>query len=123
MGEDADAGDNLRGAILHQAIVGGNIGFAFSGVNNQGFNFVAAAAQFAAGRESRAAQSGHAELMNTLDERFAGLVCIITPAVALNPPVFAVGIDNDAHLGEGGGVRGRVRCDGADGTGGRGMNR
>ena len=44
MGQDADAGDNLRRAILHQAIVGGNIGFAFSGVNNQGFNFVAAAA-------------------------------------------------------------------------------
>ena len=40
-------GDTVREdriEILHQAIVGGNIGFAFSGVNNQGFNFVAAAA-------------------------------------------------------------------------------
>jgi hypothetical protein len=73
MGEDADAFDNLRRAILHQAVVGGDIGFAFGGVNNQRFNFIAAAAQFAAGRESRAAQPGHAELVNTLDKRFAGL--------------------------------------------------
>ena len=61
--------------------------------------------------------------MNTLDKLFAGFVCVITPAVTLNPPVFTVGIDNDAHLGEGGRVCGRVWRDGADGTGGRGMNR
>jgi hypothetical protein len=69
--EDADAFHHLRGAILHQTVVGGDIGFAFGGVDNQRLNFIAAAAQFDAGREARAAQTGNAELMNTLDKRFA----------------------------------------------------
>ena len=47
MREDADPVDNLRGAVLHQAVVRRDIGFAFGGVNNQRLNFIAAAAQFA----------------------------------------------------------------------------
>jgi hypothetical protein len=71
MGEDADPFDNLRRAVLHQAVVRRDIGFALGGVNNQRFNFIAAAAQFAAGGEAGAAEAGNAKLVNTLDQRFA----------------------------------------------------
>jgi hypothetical protein len=73
MGEDADPSTicAAQSCIRRSSAV---IGFAFGGVNNQRLNFIAAAAQFAAGRETRAAQAGHAKLMNTLDKRFARAV-------------------------------------------------
>ncbi len=41
--QDAHAVDNLRGAILHQAVIGGDIGLALRGVDNQRLDFIAAA--------------------------------------------------------------------------------
>ena len=82
MGKDANTLDDLRRAILHQTVVGGNIGFALGGVDNECVDFVAAAAQLGAGRETRAAQSGHAKLVNTLNQRFAGFILVIVPAIA-----------------------------------------
>ena len=71
MRQDANTFDNLRGAILHQPIVGGDVRFTFGGVNDQGLNVIATATQLHAGRETRAAQTGHAKLMNSLNQRFA----------------------------------------------------
>ena len=98
MRQDADTLDNLRRTILHQTIVGGDIGFTFRRVDDQRFNLVAAALQFIAGWKASAAQSRDAELVNALDEGFAALRTVILPAFAFNPAVFAVGIDDHAQL-------------------------
>ena len=123
MGKDANTLDDLRRAILHQTVVGGNIGFALGGVDNECVDFVAAAAQLGTGRETRAAQSGHAKLVNTLNQRFAGFILVIVPAIAFNPAVFAIGINNDAHFRQRGRVGGRVGSNGRHRTGRRGVHR
>ena len=101
--------DNLRGAILHQAVIGGDIWLALRGIDNQRFDFIAAALKLSAGRESRAAKPCDAELMNTFDQRFAAAALVVAPAVAGNPPVFAVGVDNYGEFRQGGRMRRRVR--------------
>ena len=55
MDENLNAIKDLRCAILHQPIVSGDIRFALSGIDNQGVNFIATAAQFCARREACAA--------------------------------------------------------------------
>ena len=99
MRQDADAFHHLRGAVLHQAIVGGNIGFALSGVDDERFNSVAAALQLNAGWETRAAQSGHPVLVNTLYQRLSAVGAIVCPAVTFDPAVFAVSVNDNAQLG------------------------
>jgi hypothetical protein len=71
MGQDADTFDNLRGAILHQAVVGGDIGFAFGGVDNQ-VSILSPPPRSLLPVGNPAPPSRHAKLMNTLDQRFAG---------------------------------------------------
>ena len=100
MRQDADTFDDLRCTILHQTIVGGDIGFTFSGVDDQRFDFVAATLQFIAGRKTSAAQSGDAELVNAGDQGFTTTRTVILPAFTLNPAVFAVGINDHAQLGQ-----------------------
>ena len=109
MGKDAHTVDNLRGAILHQAIVSGDIGLALRGVDNQRFDFIAAALKLGAGREPGAAEARHAKLVNTFNQRFAAAALVVAPAVASNPPVFAIGVDNHGEFRQGGRMRSRVR--------------
>ena len=123
MGKDTNTLNDLRRAILHQTVIGGDVGLALGGVDNECVDFVAAAAQLGAGRETRAAQSGHAKLVNTLNQRFAGFILIIVPPIALNPAVFAIGINNDAHFRQRGRVGGRVGGDGRHDPGCWGMHR
>ncbi|MCY1532733.1 hypothetical protein D9M68_680210 [compost metagenome] len=40
LGEDVDAGDQLFGALAHQQIVGGDIGFALGAVDHQGMDLL-----------------------------------------------------------------------------------
>jgi precorrin isomerase len=68
--QDADTFDDLRRAVLHQAVICCNVRLAFSGVNDQRFNFISAALQFNAGGKTCATQSGDAELMNTRNQLF-----------------------------------------------------
>ena len=123
MRKDADPLHNLRRAILHQAIVSGDIGFAFGGIDNQCVDFITAAAQFCSRREAGAAESGDAKLMDTFDQFFTRLVVIVAPALALNPAIFAIGVDNNAQFRQRGRMGGRVRLDSRHRSGSRGMNR
>ncbi|STW39601.1 Uncharacterised protein [Klebsiella pneumoniae] len=63
MSEDADTLDNLRRAVLHQAVIRRDIGLALGGVNDQRFNFISATAQFTAGGEACAAEASNAKLV------------------------------------------------------------
>ena len=122
MSEDADTLDNLRRAVLHQAVIRRDIGLALGGVNDQRFNFISATAQFTAGGEACAAEASNAKLVDTLDQRFTRAGLIVAPAIALDPAVFAVGVNDHAHLRQRRRVRGSVRSDGGNGAGGRGVN-
>ena len=123
VGEDADPFDNLRRAVLHQAVVRRDIGFALGGVNDQRFNFIAAAAQFTAGGEAGAAEAGNAKLVDALNQRFTCAGLVVAPAVAFDPAVFAVGVNDHAHLRQRGWMGGGVRGDSGNGAGGGGVNR
>ena len=123
MREDADPLYHLRGAVLHQTIVGGDVRLAFGGVNNQRLDLVATAAQLRARREARAAEPGNAELVNAFDKLFTAVGAVIAPAVAIDPAVFAVGINHDAQFREGRRVCDGVRGNGRDRTGGWRVNR
>ncbi|CCJ84367.1 hypothetical protein BN133_744 [Cronobacter dublinensis 582] len=94
MREDAHAVDDLRGAVLHQAVIGGDIRLALGGVNDKRLDFIAAALQFGAGRETGAAEPRHAKRMDALNQRLAAAALVIAPAVAGYPAVFAVGVDD-----------------------------
>ena len=100
MREDADAFHHLGGTVLHQTIVGGDVRFAFGGVDNQRLNVIATAAQLDAGREACATQASNAELMNAFDKRLAAAGAVVTPAIAVDPAVFAVGFNYHAQLCE-----------------------
>ena len=98
MSEDTDTVDNLRRTVLHQAVIRRDIRLTLSGVNDQRFDFISATAQFAAGREAGAAEARDAKLMDTFDKRFTRPGLIVAPAVAFDPAIFAVGVNNNAHL-------------------------
>ena len=121
--QDLRAFDDLVGMFLHQAIVGGDVRFALGGVEDQRFHAAHAALQFAGGRETGAAQTGDAGLMNTLNQLCGGRLAIVRHRIALAPAVFPVRLDNHAQFRQPGRVSGDVRRDGADGARGWGVYR
>ncbi len=123
MGEDTNTLDDLRGAVLHQTIVGGDVRLTLGGVNNQGLDLIAATLQLVAGREARAAQTGDTRLVDAGNQLFPAAAAEIAPAVAFDPAVFAIGVNHHAQLGEGRRVGHRVRSNRRDGAGGWGMHR
>ncbi len=98
MRQNTNTFHNLRCAVLHQTVIGGDIRLALGGIDNQGFNLIATATQFGASRETRTAEAGDAILVDTLNQRLAALAAIITPALALTPAIFAVGFNHDAQF-------------------------
>ena len=118
MHQDAHTFDYLCGAVLHQAVISGDIGFALGGIDNQGLDKIAATFQLRAGRETRTAQPGNAKLVYTLNQRVAIARAIIAPAVTFNPAIFSVSLNNYAQFGQGRGMRGRVGGNGDNITGG-----
>ncbi len=121
--QDLRAFNDLIGMFLHQAIVGGDVRLALGGVEDQRFHAAHAALQFTGGRETGAAQTGDAGLMNTLNQLRGGRLAVIRHRLALAPAVFAVCLDNHAQLRQPGRVSGDVRRDGANGARGRGVHR
>ena len=51
-----------------------------------------------------------AKLVDTLDQRFTRAGLIVAPAIALDPAVFAVGVNDHAHLRQRRRVRGSYRA-------------
>ena len=123
MGEDADTFDDLRGAVLHQAIVRGDVRLTFGGVDNQRLDLIATALQFVPGREARAAQTGDARLVDSGNKIFTAVAAVVAPALTFDPAIFSIGVNHHAQLGEGGRVGHGVRGNRRHGAGGWGMNR
>ncbi len=115
--------NNLRRTLLHQAVIRRDVRFAFSGIDNQRLDFIAAALELNPGWEACAAQPGDAELMNTLNQRFTRTLGVIVPALTFNPAIFTVRFNNDAQFRQGGRMGRAVRRNSHHGAGGRCMNR
>ncbi len=122
-GEDAAAFQHFGGIILHQAIVGGDIGLALGGVDNQGFHPAQAAAQLGAGGKARAAKTGNAGVMNALHNGGTLALAVVRHRLELRPAVLAVRRHKNTQLRQPGGVRGHMLANGVDGAGGRRVHR
>ena len=88
--QNAAADQNLVGAVLHQPVVGGNIGFTLRRVDNQRINPVQATFQFGCGREARTAQPGNAGLVHARNQIAALKLTVVADRLPLNPAIFAV---------------------------------
>ena len=119
MAEDAGAGNDRRGVLLHQPVIGGDVRFTFGSVDDQRFHAVPAALQFGGGGEARAAETGDARLVDARDQVVGALLVVIRHRRQFTPAVFAVGIQHHAQLFQAGGVGGDARLNGAHGAGGR----
>ncbi len=121
--EHPDAIHDLVGVLLHQPIVGGDIGFALQPVDDQDLGELAAAIELAVGGEDGAAKAGNARLLDAL-EQFAPLqIPVIGFAVELAPLIFAIGGEDDAEIVKPGGVSDRVVGNLGDGARGGGVHR
>ena len=98
MRKNANTFHHLRGTVLHQTIIGGDVRFALGGVNNQRFDFIAAAVKLGAGREASASKTCYAKLMNAFNQRFTAAGTVVAPAVTIDPEIFPVGFNDDAQL-------------------------
>ncbi len=123
MVEDVDPLRDLLRTLLHQTIVGGNIGFAFGGVDNQGANAAQTALQFSGGGKAGAAQPGDTGLMEMLNQFGRRCLTVIGEGAAFAPAVLTVGNDNDAELGQPGRVIAHMLADGVHRPGGRRVHR
>ncbi len=122
-GEDTAAFQHLGGVVLHQAIVGGDIGLALGGVDNQGLYAAQPAAQFSAGGEARAAKTGDARVMNALHNSGAFALAVVRHRLQTCPTILAVRRHKNAQLRQPRGMRGHMLANGVDGAGGRRMHR
>ena len=98
MRKNANPFHHLRGTVLHQTVIGGDVRFALGGVDDQRFDFIAAAVKLSAGREACAPQTRHAELMNAFNQRFTAVGTVVAPAVTIDPAVFTIGFNDHAQL-------------------------
>jgi hypothetical protein len=73
------------------SIIGGDIGFALQPVDDQDLGELAAAVEFAVGREHGAAKARHPRLLNALKQLAPLQIPVIGFAVALAPGIFAIG--------------------------------
>ncbi len=123
MVEDIDPLRDLLRTLLHQTIVGGDVGLALGGVDNQGVDAAQTALQFGGGGKAGAAQSGDAGLMQMLNQFGRRCLTVIGERATFAPAVLTVGNDNNAKLGQPGGVIAHMLADGVYRSGGRRVHR
>ncbi len=121
--EHPDAVHDLVGVLLHQPVIGGDVGLAFEAVDDQDLGELAAAVELAVGREHGAAEAGDTGLLNALEQLAPLQIPVVGLALALAPGIFAIRGEGDAEIVETGGVGHRMVADGGDGAGGRGVHR
>ncbi len=121
--EHPDAIHDLVGILLHQPIIGSDIGFALQPVDDQDLGQLAAAVELAVGREHGAAKARHPRLLNALEQLAPLQIPVIGFAIALDPLILTIGGEDDTEIAEPGGVGNRVVANLGDGARGRGMDR
>ena len=93
-----NASNDLLGTFAHQAVVGGDVGFALHRIDDQLlYALVVAQVNFDAGREAGTAHAGDARVANYIDQFRRAFFGEIGNALVLNPLVFAIGIDDDTY--------------------------
>ena len=116
--QDAHPLDDLGGALLHQPVVAGNVGFAFNGVDDQQFYRACVATEFdlcGKAGATEADDTGRADAIAQLIER---QVVIVDACCCFTAAVLAIGLDDDARCLQAGRVGYRPVLDGEHGPGG-----
>ncbi len=121
--EHPDAVHDLVGILLHQPIVGADVGLALQSVDDQDLGQLTAPVQLAVGREHGAAEARDAGLLDTFQQLAPLQIPVVAAALALTPGIFLIRGEGDAEIIEAGGVRYRVVADGGDGARGGGVHR
>ena len=122
MAEEQGARDQFGGAHLHQHIVGGDVGFTFGAVEDQGVDHLG---RF--GRELHrrwktcTTQASHTGRANFIEQGQAVEAAVIFARGELNPLVFAVRLDHHGFAVHPGWMRNRALFNGDHGTRGRCM--
>ncbi len=121
--QDVDAGNDLVGALAHQAVVGSDIGLAFHRIDHQFFHpLVVAQVHLDAGGEAGAAHAGDARMTDGVHQFTGAALGVVGHTGVFDPFILAVGVDDDTDGIHPGRVLNGARADGADGAGGGGMN-
>ena len=121
--EHPDAVHDLVGILLHQSIVGADIGFALQPVDDEDLGQLTATVQLAVGREHGAAEARNAGLLDAFQQLAPLQIPVVAAALPLTPGIFPIRGERDAEIIEAGGVRYRVVADGRDGARGGGVHR
>ena len=96
--ENMDAGNDLFGTLTHQTIIGGDVGLAFHRIDQQLFHALMVAQVYLdAGGETRAAHAGDARVADQVDQLGRAFFGVVGNTLMLNPLVFAIRVDDDAH--------------------------
>ncbi len=121
--EHPDAVHDLVGILLHQPVIGGDVGLALQPVDDQDLGQLTAAIELAVGREHGAAEARDTGLLDALEQLAPLQIPVVAAALTLAPGIFAIRGEGDAEIVETGGVGHRVVTDGGDGAGGGGVHR
>ncbi len=121
--QNAAAFQHFPGAVLHQSVIGRDVGFTLSCIDNQCIHAAQAALQLGGGRETGPAQARDAGLMNLLHQLAALNAAIITEWTLLNPAILSVRRHKQAHLGQCRRVSRHMWCDFRYRTGGGRVDR
>ena len=118
-----DTGNNLRGPLAHQAVVGGDVGLALHRIDHQFlYPLVVAQVHLDAGGEAGAAHAGDACMADGVHQFTGAQLGVVGHPGALNPFILAVGVDDDTDGIHAGRMLNGAGADGADGAGGGCMN-
>src|SRR5690606_30884092 len=119
MGDDPYPGNDLVGALLHQDIVGGDIGLALGAVDDQGVDGLLGAELYGSGKPGTA-KPGNAGIADQPQQRRGAGGGVILHTVVGAPFIASVGHQHHTDCTHAGGVENGVVLNGADGArGGR----
>ncbi len=121
--EYPDAIHDFVGVLLHQPIVGGDVGLALQPVDDQDLGELAATIKLAVGREDGAPEACDARLLDALEQLAPFQIPVVGFASALAPGILAIRGEGDAKIVETGGMGNRVVANLGDGARGGGMDR
>ncbi len=122
--QDIDARNQLAGALAHQHVISGDIGFAFGAVDDQRVDLLRRpCGEFHRRGETGAAQAADAGFADQCQQLGRLHMPVVAMRREFDPLIQTVAVDDDSRRQHAGSMGIWLRADKADGAGGRGMQR